>query len=86
MAAQSARHLRVIDRDTGEALEEHPEIEALQVVIKGLERDVRTWIKRYDELKRDKEQEAGDMPTRCGGDRLRLFQREAQERDDTPVR
>jgi hypothetical protein len=52
------RHLRVVDTDTGEALDEHPEIEALQVIIKGLERDVRTWIKRYDELKRDKEQEA----------------------------
>jgi hypothetical protein len=58
MSAQPARHLRVVDTDTGEALDEHPEIEALQVIIKGLERDVRTWIKRYDELKRDKEAEA----------------------------
>jgi hypothetical protein len=53
-----ARHLRVIDGDTGEALEEHPELADLRVVIKGLERDVRTWIRRYDELRRDKEQEA----------------------------
>jgi hypothetical protein len=58
MSAQPARHLRVIDRDTGEALDEHPELADLRVVIKGLERDVRTWIRRYDELKRDKEQEA----------------------------
>jgi hypothetical protein len=57
-APQPGRHLYVIDADTHEKLDEHPEIEALQVVIKGLERDVRTWIKRYDELKRDKEQEA----------------------------
>jgi hypothetical protein len=58
MPANPARRLHVVNAETGETLAEHPEIAELQVIIKGLERDVRTWIKRYDELKRDKEQEA----------------------------
>jgi hypothetical protein len=56
--SQPVRRLHVVNAETGETLAEHPEIAELQVIIKGLERDVRTWIRRYDELRRDKEQEA----------------------------
>jgi hypothetical protein len=56
--ANPARHLHVIDRDTGETFDECPACATKEVELKGLERDVRTWIKRYDELKRDKELEA----------------------------
>jgi hypothetical protein len=57
MSAQPARHLRVID-DTGEVLPEHPEIQRLEDEIKGLERALKTEIRRYEELKRDKDAEA----------------------------
>jgi hypothetical protein len=56
--ANPARHLHVIDRDTGETFDECPTCASKEVELKGLQRDIRAWIKRYDELKRDKEQEA----------------------------
>lgn len=57
MSAQPARHLRVVD-ETGQVLDEHPEIADLQGVVKGLESDVRKWITKYNDLLRDKEAEA----------------------------
>jgi hypothetical protein len=57
-APQRARHLCVIDRVTGEHFDECPTCATKEVEIKGLERDVRTWIRRYDELRRDKDAEA----------------------------
>jgi hypothetical protein len=57
-APQPARHLHVIDRDTGETFDECPTCATKEIELKGLQRDIRAWIKRYDELKRDKEQEA----------------------------
>jgi hypothetical protein len=57
--AQPARsHLRVVDIDTGEALEEHPEIQGLLDEIAGLKRSLAAESRRYAELKRDKEEEA----------------------------
>jgi hypothetical protein len=59
--AQPARNvtaLHLVDAETGEIHDECPACALKEVELKGLERDVRTWIKRYDELKRDKEQEA----------------------------
>jgi hypothetical protein len=58
MAAQPARHLHVIDAETGERFDECPTCATKEIELKGLQRDIRAWIKRYDELKRDKEQEA----------------------------
>src|ERR1035438_9735804 len=54
MAAEPAR-LAVV---RAEPVEVSPELQAMQDVIDGLERDVRGWAKRYAELHRDKMAEA----------------------------
>lgn len=54
MAAEPAR-LAVV---RAEPVEVSPELQAMQDVIEGLERDVRGWTRRYAELHRDKMAEA----------------------------
>lgn len=59
--AQPARHLQVVDPDTGELRDHHcEECQAKDDQIAGLEKDLRSWRARYADLKRDKEQEARD--------------------------
>jgi hypothetical protein len=54
-----ARHLHVVDAETGEVFPNGcPACAIKDDEIAGLQRDVRGWAHRYAELKRDKEQEA----------------------------
>lgn len=57
MTAQ-ARRLHVVDSETHEILEEHPEVTRLQDEVKGLTRALRKECREHEELKRDKEAEA----------------------------
>jgi hypothetical protein len=52
------RHLRVLDVDTGEALDRDVYIVQLEDQIAGLQRDVKAEHLRYENLKRDKAREA----------------------------
>lgn len=56
MTAQPAR-LRVVT-DTGELLDQHPDVARLEDEIRGLQRALRAECRRYEELKRDKDAEA----------------------------
>lgn len=58
---EPARHLHVIDADTGEVVKDGcPNCAVLEDHIAGLERDIRGWTVRYANLKRDKDAEARD--------------------------
>lgn len=57
MTAQ-ARRLHVVDSETHEILEEHPEVTRLQDEVRGLQRALASESRRYEELKRDKDEEA----------------------------
>jgi hypothetical protein len=71
MSAQPVQHLHIIDGATGEALDECPGCRARDDVITGLERDIRGWAMRYQDLKRDREKEAREDPR--WPDAVRLF-------------
>jgi hypothetical protein len=63
--AESARHLRVVEHDdNGEVIQPcaHPECRRRIDEIAGLERDIRGWAARYQELKRDRAREAEEHP------------------------
>ncbi len=58
---EAARHLHVIDAETGEVVTDGcPGCAQLQDIVAGLERDIRGWTTRYANLKRDKDAEARD--------------------------
>lgn len=56
--SEPARHLHVVDADTGEMLSGCPACSIKDDEIRGLERALRAEIKRFENLKRDKAQEA----------------------------
>lgn len=58
MSAQPARHLHVVDADTGEKLDGCPTCAQKDDEIAGLERALKAEIRRFENLKRDKEAEA----------------------------
>lgn len=60
--AEPARHLHVIDPETGEIHEQCPGCARLEDEIAGLVRDIRGWAARFAELKRDKDREARENP------------------------
>ena len=62
MEANPARHLHVVDADTGEKLDGCPNCEVLQVQLDGRLRDIRSWTARYNDLSRDKEADAKKDP------------------------
>jgi hypothetical protein len=49
--------LRIVT-DTGELLDQHPDIQRLEDEIRGLQRSLASESRRYEELKRDKDAEA----------------------------
>lgn len=55
---EPARHLHIVDAETGEQLDGCPACAKFVDQVKGLERDLRSWRARYAELSRDKEAEA----------------------------
>ena len=56
--SEPARHLRIVDTQTGDVYEQHPEIQDLHDQIKGLQRDVSKWTLAYYDAIRDKDAEA----------------------------
>lgn len=57
-------HLRLVDADTGELVEQNPfaEIERLTDLLAGAETDVRAWRTRYAKLKREEHLRAQESP------------------------
>jgi hypothetical protein len=49
--------LRIVS-DTGEILDQHPDVQRLEDEIRGLQRSLASESRRYEELKRDKDAEA----------------------------
>jgi hypothetical protein len=56
--SEPARHLRVVDTQTGETYDEHPELKAKDDEIRGLQRALAAESRRYENLRRDKDAEA----------------------------
>jgi hypothetical protein len=55
---EPARHLHVVDVETGEKLDGCPMCAHLNDQLKGAERDIRSWRARYADATRDREAEA----------------------------
>lgn len=51
---ETARHLHIVDAETGEQLDGCPSCAVLEDKLKGAERDLNGWRARYAELHRDK--------------------------------
>lgn len=56
--AEPARHLHIVDAQTGDVLDSCPGCSKLEDQVKGAEKDIRAWRARYADLARDKEAEA----------------------------
>lgn len=72
-------HLRVVTED-GEVLDECPGCKHREDVVAGLERDIRGWAARYQELKRDKDREARESDLWDDAERLFKLWRRATGR------
>jgi hypothetical protein len=62
MSADPARHLRVVDTETGESKNLETYVQELQDQLEGAEKELRAWRTRYANLKRDKDAEARKHP------------------------
>jgi hypothetical protein len=79
VSAEPARHLRVVDTDTGEVLtgtglaELQAEVEKLRVDLKMAQRDVKAKNRRISELERNKAQERLDYERRADVERIATY-------------
>lgn len=58
MGESPARHLRIVDTESGEVLNECPNCSTLEDQLAGADKEIRAWRTRYANLKRDRDAEA----------------------------